>query len=296
MQIHNLAYIIVANVATDDEIESLKDISLVMSQIVNYICSFSIKLNGEGKLKRSQVQIQIDGGGGDEATHVKLVEVARLADGWSCIELMDACYHLAVCDKVKYELYFKMSMCDHLRTIVYKGNQIEVIYALNLIYQLCFDKRICEHVRDDCTLIEKIKSLNDTVDSSISTKKSCQGILWMLNEDESIHVDSQIDNKDRHIMISYNRESRELCLKIKSELEKMNYKIWIDIENIHGSSLESMALAIENSMCVLMCMTEKYKQSNYCRAEAEYAFNLNKPIVPLIMQKNYQPSGWLGKF
>ena len=37
MQIHNLAYIIVANVATDDEIESLKDISLVMSQIVNYI-------------------------------------------------------------------------------------------------------------------------------------------------------------------------------------------------------------------------------------------------------------------
>jgi hypothetical protein len=99
----------------------------------------------------------------------------------------------------------------------------------------------------------------------------------------------------KHIMISYNRESRDLCLKIKSELEKMNYKIWIDVENIHGSSLESMALAIENSMCVLMCMTEKYKQSPNCRAEAEYAFNLNKPIIPLIMQKEYQPNGWLGE-
>lgn len=36
------------------------------------------------------------------------------------------------------------------------------------------------------------------------------------------------------------------------------------------------------------------KQSPNCRAEAEYAFNLRKPIVPLIMQKNYVPDGWLG--
>ena len=99
----------------------------------------------------------------------------------------------------------------------------------------------------------------------------------------------------KHIMISYNSESRELCMKIKSELEKMNHKVWIDVNNIHGSSLESMALAIENSMCVLMCMTEKYKQSPNCRAEAEYAFNLHKPIIPLIMQKDFVPKGWLGK-
>jgi hypothetical protein len=55
-----------------------------------------------------------------------------------------------------------------------------------------------------------------------------------------------------------------------------------------------MANAIENSSCVLMCMTEAYKQSANCRAEAEYAFQLKKPIVPLIMQKNYKPNGWLG--
>ena len=39
-------------------------------------------------------------------------------------------------------------------------------------------------------------------------------------------------------------------------------------------------------------MTEKYKQSTPCRAEAEYAFQLNKPIIPLIMQKDYKPDGW----
>ncbi len=68
-----------------------------------------------------------------------------------------------------------------------------------------------------------------------------------------------------HLMISYNRDSRDLCLRIKSELEKSDYKIWIDVDNIHGSSLESMANAIEQSSCVLMCMTEKYKNSQACQ-------------------------------
>ena len=39
-------------------------------------------------------------------------------------------------------------------------------------------------------------------------------------------------------------------------------------------------------------MTEKYKQSPNCRAEAEYTFNLRKPLVPLILQANYKPDGW----
>ncbi len=97
-------------------------------------------------------------------------------------------------------------------------------------------------------------------------------------------------------MISYNRQSREMCLQIKAELEKSRFKVWIDVEDISGSSLESMANAIENSFCILVCMTEKYKQSPNCRAEGEYAFQLNRPIIPLIMQKNYKPDGWLGKY
>lgn len=96
----------------------------------------------------------------------------------------------------------------------------------------------------------------------------------------------------KHLMISYNKMSRDLCLEIKKTLEAGGYKIWIDVESIHGSSLESMANAVENSAGVLMCMTENYKQSSNCRAEAEYAFQLNKPIIPLIMQKGYRADGW----
>jgi hypothetical protein len=105
-------------------------------------------------------------------------------------------------------------------------------------------------------------------------------------------IDSGVVDDDRHIMISYNSGSRATCLKIKKELETQGHRVWIDVESIHGSSLESMASAIENSWCVLMCMTESYKQSTNCRAEAEYAFQLNKPIVPLLLQEKYKADGW----
>ena len=98
----------------------------------------------------------------------------------------------------------------------------------------------------------------------------------------------------KHIMISYNSSSKETCLMIKKELEKNGFKTWIDAETINGSSLESMTKAIEESHCVLMCMTENYKQNSNCRLEAEYSVNLNKPIIPIILEKEYIPDGWLG--
>jgi len=41
-------------------------------------------------------------------------------------------------------------------------------------------------------------------------------------------------------------------------------------------------------------MTEKYKESPNCRLEAEYTLQINKPFVPIILQKAYKPNGWLG--
>ena len=96
-------------------------------------------------------------------------------------------------------------------------------------------------------------------------------------------------------MISYNSASRSLCLQIKSQLEEAGYKVWIDVNDIHGSSLDSMARAVEDARTVLICITEKYRQSLNCQAEAQYAFKMNKHIVPLIMEKDYENvRGWLG--
>jgi hypothetical protein len=58
--------------------------------------------------------------------------------------------------------------------------------------------------------------------------------------------------------------------------------------------MSAMADAVENSEFVMMCMSDSYKQSTYCQAEAEYAFKCKRRLLPLIMRPGYKPDGWLG--
>ncbi len=166
-------------------------------------------------------------------------------------------------------------------------------------------------MREDAELVGKIEALSRSECQKVA--KNSKGLLWQIkikpshqaieqeesdsfgdfeSKESSDNQEVDGEQEEKHIMISYNRDSRDLCLSVKSQHESMGHKIWIDVESIHGSSLESMAAAIENSACVLICITEKYKSSPNCRAEAEYAFQLGKPIVPLYMQANYKADGW----
>ena len=120
--------------------------------------------------------------------------------------------------------------------------------------------------------------------------KYIESILWLLNPNENSNL-----NKN-HVFISYDNDDRELCLMIKNELELLEHKIWINVEDNKGDSIDVMARGIESASCVLICMTDKYKESLYCRLEAEYAMKLKKPYVPLIMQHDYKPDGWLEIF
>lgn len=146
-----------------------------------------------------------------------------------------------------------------------------------------------EELRKDTKLVDYLKSLIASPSQIVYKKliKTSKQLIWLLNE-KQLESEKQKEGEKReegHIMISYNTGSRELCLKIKESLENAKLKVWIDVDEIHGSSLESMARAVENAQCVLVCVTEKYRQSVNCQAEAQYAFRLQKKIVPLILQK-----------
>jgi male-specific lethal 1 len=57
-----------------------------------------------------------------------------------------------------------------------------------------------------------------------------------------------------------------------------------------------MEKRVEESMCVVLCVSERYRQSASCQAEAQYAKRLKKPVVSLIMQHGYENiKGWLGE-
>ena len=95
-------------------------------------------------------------------------------------------------------------------------------------------------------------------------------------------------------MISYQWDSQEVRVKVKNRLQASGYRVWMDLEEMGGSTLETMAKAVENSSVVLICVSERYKESPNCRSEAEYTYKLGKDIIPLMMQRNYKPDGWLG--
>jgi hypothetical protein len=315
-------YMIIANIATDAEIDTLPEIRVAIKNIIMFIerCA---KLLGESE-SPPRLKIQLEEDSALEEICYILVDQDH---AWHLVELLIALHHLAVNDNIKLDVYDEYNMKEHLRTIIYKGNETEKEYALRVLYQLCFDDSVCAAVLRDHSLNGFISYLSKSGNfKSKRLIKNCNGILWMLDnnnnnnnnnyssnnnnnnyknlnniidkntqaeyvkphkekEKEQVitprtgdtvepaynQIAEQKKEENEHIMISYNRESRELCLQIKNEIEKMGFKVWIDVEDIHGSSLESMANAIERSHCVLMGMTEKYKSSPNCRLEAEYA-------------------------
>ncbi|ESO96616.1 hypothetical protein LOTGIDRAFT_69048, partial [Lottia gigantea] len=86
----------------------------------------------------------------------------------------------------------------------------------------------------------------------------------------------------------------QLLTTVRDRIRAQNHKVWMDIDDMEGSTLQAMADAIENAEIVLICMSRKYKDSPNCRAEAEYAHQLRKKVIPLIMERGYRPDGWLG--
>jgi len=85
-----------------------------------------------------------------------------------------------------------------------------------------------------------------------------------------------------------------MAIKVKDALKKRGIKVWIDIEQMGGSTLEAMANAIEKSRIICVGFSQKYKASPNCRMELEYSLQLQKKIIPLKFQNNYTSDGWLG--
>lgn len=147
------------------------------------------------------------------------------------------------------------------------------------------EKRFVEHLRTDV-----IRSEDAGVQSA------AQGILWRLDDGASRASSPPLVNEDLlhyDLMISYSHSNKDLCLQLYEHLTHLNFRVWLDLENMFGSTIHAMAAAIESSSIILVCMSQSYKQSAYCRSEAEYAFTRQRKIIPLLLENKYRPDGWL---
>ncbi|CAF1565221.1 unnamed protein product, partial [Rotaria sordida] len=85
-----------------------------------------------------------------------------------------------------------------------------------------------------------------------------KGILWKLENESNLKKtiidlhENNISNKKYDIMISYSHSNKDLCHQIYQNLINLKYIIWLDFENMYGSTLQSMAEAIESSDIILI--------------------------------------------
>jgi hypothetical protein len=97
-----------------------------------------------------------------------------------------------------------------------------------------------------------------------------------------------------HVMLSYNWGHQDVIKRINSALQARKYAVWIDVEKMQGSTVEAMAEAVEQAACVVYGISQAYKESTNCRMEAQYAWQQKKDMVPLMLEEQYRPTGWLG--
>jgi hypothetical protein len=163
----------------------------------------------------------------------------------------------------------------------------------DILWALSFNMDIQQQLRSNAAFIASLLHLAKESDNE-QMRKATHGILWNL---ESTHQERTLHDDDSQprfdIMISYSHKDQFICKRIYEELNRRGYRVWIDFEQIHGNVMDAMAQAIEHSQMIIICMSEQYHRSNYCRAEAHYAFQRQLRLVPVLLQKHYKPDGWL---
>ncbi|CAC5422706.1 unnamed protein product [Mytilus coruscus] len=237
-------------------------------------------------------------------------KMRRNGIGWSVRETVRTIRMVAKNDNNKRTVY----TCGAIPLLVELANQPgdaeEQREAVEALWSLSFDQQIqAEIINDqDCGVIDTFVNLYKSAEDK-GVRRICGKALWTMKNSlkNSEHYKKigeefsflpvtprESEQRDTHVMVSYNWGHQSIVREICGQLRNHGIKVWMDIDDMHGSTLQAMAHAVEKADIVLVCYSQNYKKSDNCRAEAEYAFQLKKKVIPLKMEKAYKADGWLG--
>ena len=181
-----------------------------------------------------------------------------------------------------------------LTTILKTSNDDEeTANGARALWMLAFDDTNKDVIRQQEGTLDSLRALHHSTNPKV--QKAAAGTLGEIEGKKARNnADKTEGTTGNHVMISYQWDAQEGLVKVKNKLQASGYRVWMDLERMGGSTLEAMAKAVENAAVILVCVSERYKESPNCRSEAEYAYQLKKDIIPLKMQRNYTADGWLG--
>ncbi|XP_070554354.1 uncharacterized protein [Ptychodera flava] len=167
----------------------------------------------------------------------------------------------------------------------------ENFLAATAIWTLAFHEENRKKILSETGCVEALEKLQKSSDADL--RKACDGALWELKANKENEVSPSTVTSKGHVMISYNWGVQKRMIRLKEKLKSAGFKVWMDIEKMGGSTVEAMAGAVQGSDVVLICMSQEYQDSNPCRSEAIYSYKRNKDYIPILVQSNFRPDGWL---
>ncbi|XP_060569404.1 uncharacterized protein LOC132727835, partial [Ruditapes philippinarum] len=255
----------------------------------------------------------------------------RICEGWSCQECVFIVKLLARND-TNIKTLVELGALELLVEMARIGDEDEQYESVSALWALCFDEDNQSLItgKPELEVVDLLVDLKSSKNKKI--KNVCNGALWTLRDVlkktvvekykkiaylavEALNLFpfsfinmtcwEQLDNKDKtdrlektlsrgHVMISYQWADQKILRIVRDKIKARGYKVWMDIDEMGGSTLQAISKGVENAAVFLMCMSDKYKHSLFCRSEAEYAFKLGKTVIPLKMERGYDPDGWLG--
>jgi hypothetical protein len=88
------------------------------------------------------------------------------------------------------------------------------------------------------------------------------------------------------LFFSYCHQNKNIVNKIADELEKLNYKIWIDRDLVAGLTLfPEIEKGIIESHMIICFISKAYCQSEICRKEIGYAQKKSIKILPIMLER-----------
>ena len=218
-------------------------------------------------------------------------EDRRRCYGFSAKELAEGLSHLAINDANK-KILGQNGVIPVLISVIKTSNEDEEkASATRALWMLAFHDSNKEKIRQEEGAMDILHRLQQSENPEV--QKAAAGALWEIEGKTARHLE-RIESTGNHVMISYQWDSQEVLVEVKNRLQASGYRVWMDLEQMKGSTLDAMAEAVENASVVLVCVSRRYKESQNCRSEATYAYDLKKDIIPLMMERNYKGDGWLG--
>ena len=178
---------------------------------------------------------------------------------------------------------------NQLKFLIEISDEFSIIY--DILWSLSFDLRIQEQLCSNQAFVDKLEKYS----TNEQMKKVIRGIQLNINSDwirKKVNDNNSI-KETFEVMISYCHDDKTICVQVYDELIRNGFHVWDNFNETHEDVIDVMISTIEQTRTIIICMSKQYKLSNYCRAEAQYAFKRNLKIIPVLIEDSYQPGGWL---